>query len=685
MDVPTAGGQKQQEGIAPNFIQKPVTRQENNGKKLLFECSLTSDPAPAITWYKDNAVIQSEGRFNIRAEPRENKTYFLVLEINDVAAQDAGNYKVTAKNTLGESNATIRLNFDSSVILHQGAQPGSRPQFVQKPTIRQSGQAVVIECQLTAQPTPSVTWYHNNIPIQQSPRIIPDMKSEDYVHQISLQLSQVTLQDGGEYRAVARNELGEATATITLNFEGSKKPQGQDGKAPHFTQKPTIKQQQNLLLMTCLLEAKPAPQIRWYRDTTEVGDGGRYSITMQRDPSGADLYTVILQIRDPATEDAGTYKCTAANDLGESNANITLNFQGGEKPGKPPTGIAPTFKEKPKVAQDASGKNIVIECQCTANPKPTITWYKGTTTLQASSRVVPTIIENGNEFTLKLEILNFTKDDGGQYKVTAKNDFGEGNANITINLEGPKEPPPSLQGKPSIRLDEPSQSIIIEQGVQCSAPPTVTWYFGNQPLKSDNRYVIDLPQEKGIYYPTLRIKNFSDKDSGLYKLVIKTAGGEATATATLNVSALKPKVKGEAPKFVQNLTPKIVNDGDKVEFVVKVSGTEPIEVNWSKDKKPIKSGDIFIITYDKGTAKLSISEVFPEDSGNYSVEIKNQWGSASSTASLQVKELPEEKIQNDQSKVETKPKDANKVEVKSQQIEESKMEIRTQSKTIKWD
>ena len=30
---------------------------------------------------------------------------------------------------------------------------------------------------------------------------------------------------------------------------------------------------------------------------------------------------------------------------------------------------------------------------------------------------------------------NFTKDDGGQYKVTAKNEMGEGSANITINLE----------------------------------------------------------------------------------------------------------------------------------------------------------------------------------------------------------------------------------------------------------
>lgn len=110
------------------------------------------------------------------------------------------------------------------MILQQGTQPaqGSRPQFVQKPTIRQSGQAVIIECQLTADPSPSVSWFHNNLPIQQSSRLLQDMRSEEYVHQISLQISQVTLQDGGEYRAVARNTLGEATATITLNFEGER-------------------------------------------------------------------------------------------------------------------------------------------------------------------------------------------------------------------------------------------------------------------------------------------------------------------------------------------------------------------------------------------------------------------------------------------------------------------------------
>lgn len=67
--------------------------------------------------------------------------------------------------------------------------------------------------------------------------------------------------------------------------------------------------------------------------------------------------------------------------------------------------MAPTFKEKPKIIQDPSGKNIIIECRCTASPKPSITWYKGASVLAASSRVVPTVTESDNEYMLKLEIL----------------------------------------------------------------------------------------------------------------------------------------------------------------------------------------------------------------------------------------------------------------------------------------
>lgn len=44
---------------------------------------------------------------------KDGKSYYASLEINNVTVEDAGKYRVTAKNELGESNATISLNFDS--------------------------------------------------------------------------------------------------------------------------------------------------------------------------------------------------------------------------------------------------------------------------------------------------------------------------------------------------------------------------------------------------------------------------------------------------------------------------------------------------------------------------------------------------------------------------------------------
>ena len=55
------------------------------------------------------------------------------------------------------------------------------------------------------------------------------------------------------------------------------------------------------------------------------------TVTFFHDTSDTDsnyYYYYSLFLQDPKPEDGGTYKCTAANDLGESNANVTLNFSG---------------------------------------------------------------------------------------------------------------------------------------------------------------------------------------------------------------------------------------------------------------------------------------------------------------------------------------------------------------------
>ena len=90
---------------------------------------------------------------------------------------------MTARNDLGESNATISLNFDSEDAADQATstttssskttrktskktsvttvRTGKRPAFTERPVIRQDSEdesKILFECRLAADPKPDVAW-----------------------------------------------------------------------------------------------------------------------------------------------------------------------------------------------------------------------------------------------------------------------------------------------------------------------------------------------------------------------------------------------------------------------------------------------------------------------------------------------------------------------------------------------
>lgn len=99
-----------------------------------------------------------------------------------------------------------------------------------------------------------------------------------------------------------------------------------DGKAPRFPKKPTIRQEGDVLIMECVLEAYPLPDITWFHGDKEIKDGAK--MKMSRKAIGKDQFNLTLEILSPTREDGGNYRCNAFNLFGESNANIALNFQG---------------------------------------------------------------------------------------------------------------------------------------------------------------------------------------------------------------------------------------------------------------------------------------------------------------------------------------------------------------------
>ncbi|KAF0296565.1 Twitchin [Amphibalanus amphitrite] len=107
-------------GLAPTFAKKPSIQQAPDGSRLTFECRVVAEPRPTLSWYCGGVQVQDSARHKMTVL-KDGNAYTATLEISDVTAQDAGKYKVTAQNELGESSAAISLNFDG-----QCGQAGSR-------------------------------------------------------------------------------------------------------------------------------------------------------------------------------------------------------------------------------------------------------------------------------------------------------------------------------------------------------------------------------------------------------------------------------------------------------------------------------------------------------------------------------------------------------------------------------
>jgi len=95
-----------------------------------------------------------------------------------------------------------------------------------------------------------------------------------------------------------------------------------------------------------------------------------------------------------------------------------------------------------------------------------------------------------------------------------------------------------------------------------------------------------------------------------------------------------------APDVVQPLQSVSAKDGDNVQFQCTIVGNPQPDVLWFHAGKPVKLSGEFRAVQDSssGVCCLDIREVFPEDTGRYTVVARNCFGSATSSADLSVRE-----------------------------------------------
>ena len=95
----------------------------------------------------------------------------------------------------------------------------------------------------------------------------------------------------------------------------------------------------------------------------------------------------------------------------------------------------------------------------------------------------------------------------------------------------------------------------------------------------------------------------------------------------------------EAPVFSTPLKEMTVEAGNPLELAASINAfSEPVEVGWQKDNKPVNTNvKGTAASCKKGVCKLLIDSCSLADSGEYSITVKNPFGSVTCSSKITIK------------------------------------------------
>ena len=261
----------------------------------------------------------------------------------------------------------------------------------------------------------------------------------------------------------------------------------------------------------------------------------------------------------------------------DGNKSVTANF----------IQVPPSISTQPASQTVNAGSNVSFNVAAGGTAPLSYQWYKDGSP-----------VAGANSDTLSLQ--GVQADAAGSYTVKVTNGAGSltsSPATLTVIT------PPTITTQPASQTVNAGQTATFNVAASGTAPFTYQWQKNGSDVAGANG-------------PSLPLVNAQDGDAGTYTVVVSNAAGSVTSEgAALAVTHIVP------PTITTQPASHTANVGDGVTFGVAASGTAPFNFQWQKNGSDIAGAN---------GPSLTLANVQPSDAGDYSVEVSNDAGVATS-------------------------------------------------------
>jgi titin len=306
--------------------------------------------------------------------------------------------------------------------------------------------------------------------------------------------------------------------------------------------------------------------------------------------------------------DSGNYKCFAENSLGsdETSCHVTveeckykkLNDILADKEHKSTLlslQEAPAFDRKLVSYKFASiGEHVELRCTFIGTPAPQVAWLKNGEVIGSSQRMVI----SKSETDASLVFNSIQSMDEGEYSCKISNPRGIEVSKCQIELE---------------RIRERMTTVVEEKEV-VAVQKKVTKKVVR---KSDVEEITKASSSTSS--STLSSKTSTTTTATDNSLTTSTASSATTTSTKTEVE--QSTTKKSKANFLKHIKSQNLSESDPLVLECEVSGKDSFEVTWLRNGKEIPENPDFLREKIENLFKLTVSEIFPEDSGVFSAEL----------------------------------------------------------------